>query len=108
MLEDELQNMAEGCGMSWKRTSSLLCMLKSDGGVSYCSKLDDFEAFVARSKMATLQLQPSRTEQQLSQGSQASQSQRNTQSVPQVRQPGTAYMAGSQAIAGYDMQMSIC
>ena len=37
----------------------LSCMFKSDGGAAYSSKLDDFEAFVARSKLAALQLQPS-------------------------------------------------
>ena len=52
----------------------LLCMIKSDGGAAYSSKLDDFEAFVARSKLSALQLQPSTAEQQ-GQLSQASQSQ---------------------------------
>ena len=52
----------------------LLCMMKSDGGAAYSSKLDDFEAFVARSKLSALQLQPSTAEQQ-GQLSQASQSQ---------------------------------
>lgn len=56
-----------------------LCMLKSDGGTAYSSKLDDFEAFVARSKLAALQLQPSRAQHsaamQQELPSQASQSQ---------------------------------
>ena len=58
--------------------SSLLRMVKSDGGSAYSSKLDDFEAFVARSKLAALQLQPSNPEQPLQQ-TQASQSQSDTQ-----------------------------
>ena len=56
-----------------------LCMSKSDGGAAYSSKLDDFEAFVARSKLAALQLQPSRAQHsaaaQQEPPSQASQSQ---------------------------------
>ena len=57
---------------------SLLRMVKSDGGSAYSSKLDDFEAFVARSKLAALQLQPSNP-QPPSQQTQASQSQPGTQ-----------------------------
>ena len=62
--------------------SCLLCMVKSDGGSAYSSKLDDFEAFVARSKLAALQLQPSNP-QPSSQQTQASPSQPDTQ-VPRV------------------------
>ncbi|CAK0786199.1 hypothetical protein CVIRNUC_009412 [Coccomyxa viridis] len=51
---------------------------QSDGGSAYSSKLDDFEAFVARSKLAALQLQPSNP-QPPSQQTQASQSQPGTQ-----------------------------
>ncbi len=57
----------------------LVCVLKSDGGAAYSSKLDDFEAFVARSKLAALQLQPSRAQHSAASQpelpSQASQSQ---------------------------------
>ena len=49
----------------------MLCSLQSDGGTAYTSKLDDFEAFVARSKLAALQLRPSNPEQPQSQASQS-------------------------------------
>lgn len=72
------------------RTTVLLCVLKSDGGTGYSSKLDDFEAFVARSKLAALQLQPSRGQYRAAdqQGlpSQASQSQGDKHVAHQVRQ----------------------
>ena len=68
--------------------TALLCLLKSDGGSAYSSKLDDFEAFVARSKLAALQLQPSRaqhgTVEEPVGPSQASQSQADKHMAHQV------------------------
>ncbi|CAL5226917.1 g9794 [Coccomyxa viridis] len=63
---------------------------QSDGGTAYSSKLDDFEAFVARSKLAALQLQPSRAQHsaamQQELPSQASQSQADKHVSRQVQQ----------------------
>ena len=68
--------------------TALLCLLKSDGGSAYSSKLDDFEAFVARSKLAALQLQPSRAQHGTAEEpvgtSQASQSQADKHMAHQV------------------------
>ncbi|BDA49102.1 Cell cycle checkpoint protein RAD17 [Coccomyxa sp. Obi] len=54
----------------------------ADGGLQYTSKLDDFETFVAHSKLSSLSLQPSTASSEAS-ASQAASQQSQNQPVPQ-------------------------